>query len=60
MKYEIPVLVEELYYEFSHDPLPETWPRGFEDNPIQGHGMWSFYQGLQLGLQLSAICLDQL
>ncbi len=59
-KVEIPMLVEELYYEFSHDPVPESWAGGFEDNPVQGHGLWSFYQGLKLGMRLSAACLGQL
>ena len=60
MKEEIPYLVEELYYQYSHELVPESWVGGFEDNPAQGHGLWSFYQGLKLGMRLSAICLDQL
>lgn len=60
MKEEIPMLIEELYYHYSHEPTPKSWPRGFEDNPVQGHGLWSFYQGLKLGMRLSAICLEQL
>ncbi len=60
MKESIPLLVENLYYQYSHELVPESWPGGFENNPVQGHGLWSFYQGLRLGLQLSAICLDQL
>ena len=59
-KEEIPYLVEELYYHYSHNLVPESWVGGFEDNPVQGHGLWSFYQGLKLGMRLSAICLDQL
>ncbi|MBD5118704.1 MAG: hypothetical protein HDT37_06290 [Clostridiales bacterium] len=60
MKEEIPFLVEDLYYHYSHKLVPESWVGGFEDNPVQGHGLWSFYQGLKLGIRLSAACLDQL
>lgn len=60
MKEQIPYLVEELYYQYSHELVPKSWGSGLEDSPVQGHGMWSFYQGLRLGLQLSAVCLDQL
>ena len=56
---EIPYLIEELYYQYSHTPVPDSWPKGFENNPVQGHGLWSFYQGLKLGMSLSAACLDQ-
>ncbi len=59
MKEEIPMLVEELYYRYSHELVPESWAGGFEENPVQGHGLWSFYQGLKLGMRLSAICLEQ-
>lgn len=60
MHEEIPIIVEELYTYFSHESTPDDWPHGLEDNPIQGHGMWSFYQGLKLGMRLSAVCLNQL
>lgn len=59
MNGEIPMLIEELYYQYSHEPVPGSWPKGFEDNPVQGHGLWSFCQGLKLGMSLSAVCLDQ-
>ena len=59
MNYEIPMLVEILYYDFSHELVPESWAGGFEDDPVQGHGLWSFYQGLKLGMRLSAICLEK-
>lgn len=60
MKEEIPMLIEELYYEYAHEPTPKNWPSGFEDNPVQGYGLWSFYQGLKLGMQLHAICMEPL
>ena len=58
MHKEIPIVVEELYNYFSHESTPDNWPRGFEDNPVQGHGVWSFYQGLQLGMRIAAASLD--
>jgi len=60
MKEEIPMLVEDLYYHYSHELVPESWVGGLEDNPVQGHGLWSFYQGLKLGMQIAVSCLDWL
>lgn len=60
MHEEIPIIVEELYNYFSHESTPDHWPRGLENNPVQGHGMWAFYQGLRMGFQLSAACLEKL
>ena len=59
MDYEIPIIVERFYYEFAHELVPESWPKGFEDNPVQGHGLWSFYQGVKLGMNLCVACLDR-
>lgn len=59
MNGEIPMLIEELYYHYSYELVPSCWPKGLEDNPVQGHGLWSFYQGMKLGMGLSAACLDQ-
>lgn len=59
MREEIPIIVEELYRYFVTQPDPRFWPDYLKEEPIQGHGLWSFYQGLSLGLQLSAACLDQ-
>ena len=60
MKEEIPLVIEELYLQFSPGPIPSFWPEYLQEDPIRGHGLWSFYQGLKLGLRLSAACLDQL
>ena len=35
MQEEVPFLVEELYYHFSHELVPESWVGGFENNPVQ-------------------------
>ena len=60
MKHEIPMLVEDLYNHYSHELVPDSWVGGFEENPVQGHGLWSFYQGLRLGLQLTDACLEKI
>lgn len=60
MESEIPVIVEELYRYFVTQPDPRFWPDYLKEEPIQGHGLWSFYQGLQLGMQMTTACLDQL
>ena len=58
MNTQIPIVVEEFYHLFVTEPNPRFWPDHLQDTPIQGHGLWSFYQGLCLGLQLSQACLE--
>jgi hypothetical protein len=60
MEHPIPNIVESLYPYFVTEPNPQLWPEYLKKGPIQGHGMWSFYQGLQLGLQLASACLETL
>ena len=60
MRPEIPMVVEELYLSFVTEPDPQHWPERLQEDPVKGHGLWSFYQGLKLEMRLSAICLDQL
>lgn len=57
---DIPTIVEELYRHFVTPPNPDFWPNYFQSNPIQGHGLWAFYQGLQLGMQITGACLENL
>ena len=38
----------------------ELWPDHLQSSPIQGHGLWSFYQGLRLGMQLTDACLEKI
>ena len=59
MKEEIPIIVEALYRYFVTSPDPRFWPDYLKKEPVQGHGLWSFFQGLKLGMQLSAACLEQ-
>ena len=58
MDENIPIIVEALYRYFVTAPDPHFWPDHMKKNPIQGHGLWSFYQGLRLGMQVSAACLE--
>lgn len=60
MEHEIPAIVEELYYYFVTEPTPGFWPERLKDDPVQGHGLWAFYQGLRLGVQLTDACLEKL
>ena len=55
---DIPILVDELYRYFVTQPDPRFWPDYIQD-PVQGHGLWSFYQGLRLGVRLSDACLEK-
>lgn len=59
MKEPIPQVVDDLYDHFVAAPNPKFWPSYLQDNPIQGHGMWSFYQGLLLGLRLANACREE-
>ena len=59
MEPQIPFVVEELYRYFVMKPNPRLWPDHIQD-PIQGHGLWAFYQGLRLGIQLADSCLENI
>ena len=58
MNNSIPLIVEELYHYFVTTPNPEFWPEYIRHDPVKGHSLWAFYQGLQLGMQLSNACLE--
>ena len=60
MERQIPIVVETLYHYFVTEPSPEFWPEYLRDDPVRAHGLWAFYQGLRLGLQLSDACLEKL
>ncbi len=60
MAHEIPLIADSLYRYFVTQPDPQFWPDYFKKDPIQGHGLWAFYQGLQLGMQLTDACLEKL
>ncbi len=60
MEYEIPMVVDILYCYFVTQPDPAFWPDHFKNDPVQGHGLWAFYQGLCLGVQLADATLEKL
>ena len=60
MEPTIPAIVEALYKYFVTQPDPRFWPDYLKKDPIQGHGLWSFYQGLCLGVQLTDACMEKL
>lgn len=60
MEPQIPIIIEQLYAYFVTEPDPALWPDYLRDVPVKGHGLWSFYQGLKLGLQVSNACLETL
>lgn len=51
--YEIPEVVEQLYYNWVSIPDPEKWPEYLGKNAALGQKLYSFYQGLCLGMDLS-------
>lgn len=55
---EIPMIVELLYRGMVTGPDPRLWPEEMKNNPVEGHGLWSFYSGLKIGLQLCGACFD--
>lgn len=60
MESEIPLIVEELYHYFVTAPDPRFWPEYVRNDPVKGHGLWAFYQGLQIGMQMTHACLEKL
>lgn len=55
---EIPEMVEFLYRGMVTGPDPRLWPEHLRDDPVRAHGLWCFYSGLRMGLQLGAACFD--
>ena len=60
MQTEIPYIVQDLYTNYVTEPNPKFWPEYMRDDPVRGHALWAFYQGLRLGTQLSDACLEKL
>ncbi len=50
---DIPEVVEQLYYNWVTIPDPEDWAEYIGKNPVLAQGLYSFYQGLCLGMNLS-------
>lgn len=57
MDIEIPIIVEQLYAAMVTSPDPKFWPDYMKHDPVKGHGLWSFYRGVQLGVRLCTVCL---
>ena len=53
---DIPEVVEQLYYDWVTIPAPEDWAEYIGKNPVLAQGLYSFYQGLCLGINLSNAC----
>ena len=53
---DIPEVVEQLYYDWVTIPAPEDWAEYIGKNPVLAQGLYSFYQGLSLGINLSYAC----
>lgn len=60
MENQIPNIVENLYHYFVTEPNPKFWPDYISHDPVKAHGLWAFYQGLRLGVQLTDACLEKL
>lgn len=59
MNSEIPMVIKLLYSGSVTGPDPRLWPDEMKNDPVAGHGLWAFYSGLRMGLQLGTACLEQ-
>ena len=48
--------LELLYEYFVGPPRPDLWPEELRNSPTAGHGLYSFEQGVRLGLSLAMEC----
>lgn len=46
--------IEMLYHNWVGNPNPLLWPEYLREDMVKGQGIYSFYRGLCLGLQLGA------
>lgn len=60
MEQQIPMIIETLYRYLVIEQPPDSWPEYLQGDPVRAHGLWAFYRGLRLGLQLSDACLEKL
>ena len=51
---EIPDIIDLLYHAWIPSPDPRQWPEYLRQDPVRGYGLYCFYQGIALGLQLEA------
>ena len=38
--------------------LESYWPEYLREDPVRGYGLYCFYQGIALGLQLEEACRE--
>ena len=55
---EIPEVIEQLYHAWIPAPDSCQWPEYLAKDPVRGYGLYCFYQGLALGLQLEEACRE--
>ena len=55
---EIPDVIDLLYHAWIPAPDPGQWPEYLREDPVRGYGLYCFYQGIALGLQLEEACRD--
>ena len=55
---EIPDVIDLLYHAWIPDPDPGQWPEYLREDPVRGYGLYCFYQGIALGLQLEEACRE--
>ena len=60
MQDAIPFVIQILYDYYISQPEPELWPEEMRSHPVKGHVLWSFYQGLSLGIQFADACLEKI
>ncbi|NBI65349.1 hypothetical protein D1646_00705 [Pseudoflavonifractor sp. 60] len=58
MNIEIPKIIELLYYAMVTGPNPGFWPEHLKKDPVMGHGLWCFYSGISMGLQLGSASFE--
>ena len=52
-------ILDYLYDYWIGPPDPNKWPEYARENPVRGHGCYSFRQGVLLGLLLFAECAGE-
>lgn len=56
---EIPLVIEELYYQWAHIPAKTEWPEELiKMSEHEAEKLYTFYQGLRLGMRLSSACRE--
>ena len=51
-------IIDLLYHAWIPSPDPRQWPEYLRQDPVRGYGLYCFYQGIALGLQLEEACRE--